>query len=357
MKIGIVTQQLHNNYGGLLQNYALQYVLKKSGHNVKTIDYVFRLPVTRYILSTCKQIILGAIRFKKPNIHHYIAIPSLRKSIISQFVDIYINKTKTVHSYNKNIIREEGFDIVITGSDQVWRPIYNYYIKDMYLEFVPDNVRKIAYAASFGVDSWEYTDKQTQQCAKLAKKLNAISVREYSGIDHCRKFLGVEAKWVVDPTILAGKEAYMPLIDKKYNEKYIFAYVLDQTPQKVRFINQIAKENGLDIRMHGSEKNATLSVEEWLSLIANSSIVITDSFHGTVFSILFHREFYSIVNKARGGSRFFSLLKPLGLECRVGDVEEIETSQIQNVDWKHIDNVLQKQREDSMNFLINALIK
>jgi exopolysaccharide biosynthesis predicted pyruvyltransferase EpsI len=109
--------------------------------------------------------------------------------------------------------------------------------------------------------------------------------------------------------------------------------------------------------MHGSEKNATLSVEEWLSLIANSSIVITDSFHGTVFSILFHREFYSIVNKARGGSRFFSLLKPLGLECRVGDVEEIETSQIQNVDWKHIDNVLQKQREDSINFLINALIK
>lgn len=358
MKIGIVTQPLHNNYGGLLQNYALQQVLKRLGHEVKTIDFVGRTSFTMYLLSTCKQLLISVLKCRRPQIRPYVAIPTFRNPIMAEFVNNHIDRTRIVHSYTKKIVNEEHFDAVITGSDQVWRPIYNRYIEDMYLKFVPDSIKKIAYAASFGVDTWEYNAKLTKRCAKQAKRLDAISVREATGVELCRTHLGVNAKHVLDPTILAGSEAYKPLLKENIEQQdYLFAYILDIAPEKQTYVESLAKSKGLKLIVRGADKNATLSVEDWLSMIAYSSMVVTDSFHGTVFSILFHREFYSIVNIARGGTRFASLLNPLGLEHRMGDVSQVQSIESSSIDWKLVDCFLDQHRRDSMNFLINTLKK
>lgn len=358
MKIGIVTQPLHNNYGGLLQNYALQQVLKSLGHEPKTIDFVERITFTRYLLSICKQLLISVLKCRCPQIRPYVEIPTFRNPIMADFVNNHIDRTRIVHSYTRRIINDERFDAVITGSDQVWRPIYNSYIEDMFLKFVPDSIKKIAYAASFGVDTWEYNAKQTKRCAKQAKRLDAISVRESTGIALCKDYLGVDATCVLDPTILAGAKAYKPLLNKKTEEQdYLFAYILDITPEKHAYVESIAKSKGLKLIIQSADKNATLSVEEWLSMIANSYMVVTDSFHGTVFSIMFHREFYSIVNIARGGTRFSSLLKTLGLDYRKGDVSQLQSLESSSIDWKQVDHILDKQRQDSMNFLTNALKK
>ena len=358
MKIGIVTQPLHNNYGGLLQNFALQQVLKRLGHEPKTIDFVGRTSFTRYLLSICKQLLISVLKCRRPQVRPYVAIPTFRNPIMAEFVNNHIDRTRIVHSYTKEIINEEPFDVVITGSDQVWRPIYNKYIEDMYLKFVPDSIKKIAYAASFGVDTWEYNDKQTKRCAKQAKRLDAISVREGTGVALCKDCLGVNATCVLDPSILAGADAYKPLLKEKTEEKdYLFAYFLDITPEKQSYVESIAKSKGLKAIIKSADKNATLSVEDWLSMIANSSMVVTDSFHGTVFSILFHKEFYSIVNIARGGTRFASLLSPLGLEHRMGDVAQFILTEPSPTDWQQVDKILDKHRQDSMNFLTNALKK
>lgn len=356
MKIGIVTQPLYNNYGGLLQNFALQQVLKRLEHDPKTIDFVRRISFTRYMLSTCKQLLISVLKCRRPQIRPYVAIPAFRNPIMADFVNNHIDRTKIVHSYNKKIVNGEHFDAVITGSDQVWRPIYNSYIEDMFLKFVPDSIKKIAYAASFGVDTWEYNAEQTETCAKYAKRLDAISVREATGVELCKTYLGMNAQHVLDPTILAGSEAYKPLLkDKTEEQDYLFAYILDITPEKQAYLESMAKSKGLNLIIRGADKNAILSVEDWLSMIANSSMVITDSFHGTVFSILFHREFYSIVNIARGGTRFTSLLSPLGLEHRMGNVSQLQSTEVSPIDWKQVECFLDKQRQDSMNFLTNAL--
>lgn len=355
MKIGIVTQALANNYGGLLQNYALQQVLKKLGHDVKTIDYMYRMPMFLYLKFILKQILKIIFRMGKAQFYTYKMCCHHRKSIVVDFVDNYISKTKTIHKYSSKIVRDEQFDAIITGSDQVWRPKYNEYIEDMYLKFVPDNICKVAYAASFGVDSWEYNPKQTKCCAKLAQRFNAISVRESSGVQLCKENLGVDAACVLDPTILAGAHVYSPLIKEKQGGDYLFAYILDITEEKKSSVVSFAKSKGLKAIICSADRNAILSPEEWLSMIAHASIVITDSFHGTIFSILFHKEFLTIVNKSRGRTRFTSLLTPLRLESRMGDLSQLQSIQQFLVDWEEVDNVLNDQRKKSMDFLTKAL--
>lgn len=355
MKIGIVTQPLCNNYGGILQNYALQYVLKKLGYEPKTIDIVYRISFPRYFFSVCKQLLISIIKFKCPNIASYTEFPMLRKPIIDDFVDMYIDRTRIVYSYNSQIIKEEHFDAVITGSDQVWRPKYNLYIEDMYLKFVPSGIKKIAYAASFGVDNWEYSSLLTRRCTKYAKRLDAISVREISGVTLCKKNLNVNANCVLDPTLLAGVDAYIPMLNGYDGEDYLFAYMLDLSVEKRQFIESIAKDMGLELRVYGADDNAVLTVDEWLSMIANASMVVTDSYHGTVFSVLYHRMFYTIINHDRGGTRLVSMLISLGLQGHMGNIYQFLLSRLTDINWINVEAKLSKLRDESMNFLIKSL--
>ena len=225
-------------------------------------------------------------------------------------------------------------EAIIVGSDQVWRPKYNYRIEDMFLKFAEKlPVRRIAYAASFGVDNWEYTSKQTFECAALAKKFDAISVREESGVKLCKEHLGVDATWVLDPTLLLTKEDYESICRDTpvCNEKYIAVYVLDENENVTATYEKESAARGLVVKKFHADSESTLTVPEWLAMFRDASFVVTDSFHGTVFSIICGKEFKCIYNEGRGAARFESLLNLYNS----GKLEEI--------------------REFSLNWLKNAL--
>lgn len=358
MKIGIITQPLFANYGGFLQNYALQQVLKRLGHEPITIDYFRYRKLWIYLLYILKLIILRLIRGKG-----FEAIPQLRRRSCNNesFVNNYLSVTKPVGSYKNNIIEEYNLGTIIVGSDQVWRPRYNSLIlKDVFLDFVlQKGVKKIAYAASFGTDEWEYTSKQTKECSILAKQFQAISVRENSGVELCKKYLDVEAIEVLDPTLLLDKEDYTELCkDVPANsEQYLAAYVLDINDKKSEFIQKIVNEQQLPLKIFSAGNTSKLTIEEWLAMFRDAQYIITDSFHGTVFSIIFNKPFISIGNGKRGMSRFLSLLDKFGLESRLFDEILLEKySYVENkIDWENINNQRIKLKTLSLNFLVNNL--
>ena len=331
MKIQILTQPLLNNYGGMLQNYALQMTLKKWGHIPCTMDWFPPLiPVYKYLFSWLKTILFRVVGKKR----FFVKRQKLRyrNSNFNNFADSFIEKTNCNRSIAACLSND--VDAVIVGSDQVWRPKYNYSIEDMYLKCAEKRpIKRIAYAASFGVDSWEYTPTQTFVCRKLAKQFDAISVREESGVRLCKDYLDVDATWVLDPTLLLSKEDYLPICEDVpiCNEKYLAVYVLDENENVTSAYEKEANKRGLIVKKFKAGFKSTLSVPEWLAMFRDASYVVTDSFHGTVFSIIFGKEFKCIFNKKRGSARFESLIKLYNL----GKLEEM--------------------REFSINWLKNAL--
>lgn len=343
MKIAIMTQPLGKNYGGMMQAYALQKVLRDLGHDVTTIDYNYpetslarkmaRLPY-RFL-----QKITGA---RKAPINLEAKLPYILENTqqfikqniaMSEYIDneANLNKHFNVNNYN----------VVIVGSDQTWRPQYSPNIYNFYLDFLKQNknIKKIAYASSFGVDNWEYTEEQTAKCAELATLFNAISVREESGVELCKKHLNVKSECVLDPTLLLTKEDYIELLGNKYKGgkgKGVFSYVLDNSQAKMAVTENVSKQ----LTTHafkcqakcslGSLTSSSLqdykmpAVQDWLASFANAEFVVTDSFHGMVFSIMFEKPFIVIVNKERGAARFESLLRKFdGTKYLVNDPKEI----------------------------------
>lgn len=310
MNVALITLSLLNNYGGAIQNFAMQQVLNKMQVKSKTIDYL-KIPSSsffKHVLGWIKTfILLFAFRRRKFNKYTH---KGTRKEIFQKFIDKYISTTKKCYRYEIKML--EGYDAVIVGSDQVWRPMYNYRIEDKFLRFAKDHpIKRIAYATSFGVDNWEYTPKQTRECSRLAKKFDAISVREESGVKLCKEHLGVEATWVLDPTLLLTKEDYLPICEDipVCNEKYLAVYVLDDNEELTATYENEAHKRGLVVKKFSADSKSTLTVPEWIAMFRDASYVVTDSFHGTVFSIIFGKDFKCLYNKVRGSARFESLLK------------------------------------------------
>lgn len=358
MKIAILTQPLRANYGGVLQNYALQQVLIKLGHEPITlaknpIQYIshFRLILelpkrlfTKYILRKRKYIFSEQKKNKLVENESRILLPFIKKYINRVFVNSYEN------------IDYKQFDGFIVGSDQVWRPLYNWNVLDkMFLSFIPKscNIKQIAYAASFGTSEWEYNEEQTKICSELINGFDAVSTREIDGVSLCSKYLGYNnAVYVLDPTLLLNKEKYLTLCKDipTNDDNLLFAYILDTNSETISKLNDIANANGLTLKLVSAHDDCTLSMEEWIAMFRNAKMVITDSFHGTVYSIIFNKEFYTIANKSRGGSRFISLLSQLSLIDRM--FESISDITINNdIDWKIINYKISQLKDFSINFL------
>lgn len=364
MKIAILTQPLRANYGGVLQNYALQQILIKFGHTPITIEkdsliYIskFRLfcelpkrVVTKYILRKRKYI------FSERNYNNYI-IGLCR--VLKPFVDKYINRI-IVSDYIHT--KEDLFDAYIVGSDQVWRPPYNPdCLYDMFLSFLPNdsNIKRIAYASSFGTNEWEYSEEQTSKCAYLIKKFDAVSIREVDGVNLCKKHLKrTDVIPVLDPTILLEKEEYIKLCGNSIecSDEFIFAYILDLDDNIRTKLKLLATKYQLDLKIISAHDDCSISMEEWLIMFRNAKFIITDSFHGTVFSIIFKKEFNAIVNYSRGNSRLSSLLTQLSLENRLSNtIDEIKFNN--PINWNIVQTTLELLKKDSIDFLKAALVK
>lgn len=361
MKIGIVTQPLLNNYGGVLQNFAMQQVLRKLGHEPITVDYRPLMTRDRFVKVWIRVLFRNILSStKKP-------LPQSREgrqrcSHFAQFIEKNITTTKSVHSYSPKLVSEYQLEAVVSGSDQVWRPRYNRQsLTNMFLDFVKDGsgVKKIAYAASFGVDSWEYRAGKARKCRKYAKRLDAISVREESGVALCNNHLRVEAIEVLDPTLLLSAEEYQKVCANvpKSEERFVAAYILDASPEKVALVEQEATKRGVACRIYSAGEEAKLSIEEWLAIFRDAESVVTDSFHGSVFSIIFQKEFVSIINRNRGASRFVSLLGKFGLLDRIVIDATRAVLPSQPIDWSKVQQQLQVWQEKSLNYLNRALCR
>lgn len=384
MKIGILTQPLHNNYGGLLQNYALQQVLIRAGYEVETIDW--RSPKTgwlRICLSRVKWTLLPALlphKYKKPKFRYTPTTKELAviRRNTNHFIDTYIRHTPPVQSLD-GFAGQAGigeYDGYVVGSDQCWRPKYNSFLTAMFLSFVENkDVKRIAYAVSFGTDNWEFTPEMTSLCARLARKFDLVTVREDSGIKLCYDHLGVEATHVLDPTMMLTKEDYIRLIEAEkepQSEGTLFNYILDPDETKTAFIDRVAEGMKLEpfqiLPKYQAETRTKEDVKKriescvypgvtsWLRAFMDADMTIVDSFHGTVFSILFNKPFWVIGNADRGMSRFTSLLKIFDLEDRLLDVSELEdVDYMRPIDWDCVNRLLEQKREESKNILLYSL--
>lgn len=311
MKVGIITLPLFYNYGGILQNFALQKALIKLGHTPITFDRaVKKIPFWKYWASWLKSFCFTyLLRHPRP----FVKRSSFnRDPIFDTFIQKNICCSHKINSYRAELIKKFQVDAIIVGSDQVWRPKYNRNLKDMFLDFCKKekDLKRISYAASFGVENWEYSLEQTTECSVLAKIFDAISVREESGVTLCKEHLGVDASWVLDPTLLLTKDDYCDVCKEVpiTQEKFLAAYVLDMNDSIRSQCESIAKERGLALKFFEANTNAVLTVPEWLAMFRDASYVVTNSFHGTVFSIIFEKEFRCLYNQSRGSARFESLL-------------------------------------------------
>lgn len=312
MKIGILTLPPYINIGGILQAYALQSILEHEGHVVSIItpEYSLTIRIKKYIKS-----LLGIILKKET-----LSIDSYTKSFINK--NLHIKRYKSLKK-----IKNNEFDAIIVGSDQIWRPSFFKYqfntkeTEDVFLNFTTGwSIRRLAYAVSFGVDEWEYDKTTTEKCRNLIKAFDAVSVRELSGKRLCERYLRYDkAELVLDPTFLLDKNDYLKLFDegKNVSHPYIVSYILDMTPQKQSAINEIASSRKISVQVVNAT-NCSLqpSVECWLRSIYEAQIVITDSFHACVFSIIFNKPFIVLENKKRGLTRIQSLLNTFNISDR-----------------------------------------
>lgn len=377
MKIGILTQPLHNNYGGILQAYALQKVLKDMGHEALIIQrcnnkrnffdiFLFQLKafIKRHI---------GRDYYPLLSIEWQEHICKNNSLFIDEYVYPKSAKLFTDVSF-RSYVGSQNFDAFIVGSDQVWRPVYSPRIETYFLDFVPrdSRVKKIAYAASFGVDRWEFNKNETGGCAALAKTFGAISVRENTGVELCNKYLGVHAEHVLDPTMLLDKSVYEKIAMKsRISSGDLFYYLLDLSSKKVAILSNINERIGgtpftalpLSATYKNFRKEKSLNAyvypgpSSWLRGFYDSKFVVTDSFHGCVFSIIFNRPFIAIGNEGRGMSRFKSLLSLFDLEERlVSPSEDIPITLIdKEIDWVKVNRKKEQLRDKSFQFLIQAL--
>lgn len=376
MRVGILTQPLYTNYGGLVQCYALQTVLQRMGHEAIVLQREFDRQYTFcggcvYYAKHLVKMLIG-----RRESWHYVVSQERRDYIAKntyRFIEKNINpRSKHIYSTEQLAEAVDSFhlDAIIVGSDQVWRPDYSPRISNYFLDFLPEDskIKRISYAASFGGDNWTFSLEETKQCAALLQKFNAVSVREESAIKLCKEHFGVNAVQSLDPTLLLDAEDYLRICpERKGGRGNLFCYVLDMNPQKQAVINRIAENTGKKVfesmptlppdtyNLYGDiDKCVYPPVEDWLSAFNEADMIVTDSFHGTVFSIIFNKPFYVIGNEGRGLARFQSLLSMFGLEDRLITSDNVDVSG--EINWEKVNSCRERLREESINFIKTSLL-
>lgn len=351
--IGLAGDWSVENYGGNITYYALYSVLHdQMGYDVLLIERPATAPW----------------KPKKP--------PTLFKNIpYPEYVmDHYAQDKAQLFSFN------ETCDTFIVGSDQIWyNDLYHAFGEWADLNWVDDSHKKIAYAASFGRE--EVLESKRDRVARryFFNRLDAISVREDTAVSIMKEQYDIESTHVLDPVFLCKQEKYNELTESTCRDllvqpKFLFSYMLDMNQEKKELLHITSNRLNYDLIIAGDaaksvERELTsaqktwkmdLPLEEWLAHIQSCRFMITDSFHGMCFAIIYHKPFLAIVNQYRGSTRFHSLLKQLGLESRafisVGEAKQnLSTFLAKPIDWKHVDEKLAEARVQSVQWLEQAL--
>lgn len=359
-----------------MQAWALQQVLKRMGHDPETIALCHArrlgLPLlVRRCLSVlkclCKRYLLGQKGVYIYSIFSPTYNPKMPRYADAEFVRrICLTKRLRIDGNLAKYVGKRGYDAFVVGSDQVWREEYSPLITHYFLDFLQkgDKRPKIAYAASFGKSNDYISADNMPRCRELLARFNAVSVREGEGIEILeRDFDFHDGIKVLDPTLLLHIEDYKRLIcdaDRKA-EPHIAAYVLDKSREKDIMLEEIGISLNLPSTSFSIDGNgeSMLSISQWLAQFESADYVFTDSFHGCVFSILFHKPFIAVGNRDRGLDRFVSLLRDLNLEERLvmslDDFSARKEELMTCPDYSMVEHRLAVLRSGSLNFLSAAL--
>lgn len=291
-----------------------------------------------------------------------------RETIISKPYNFHLNFAKKYLKTSNNYQKVQDFlnlnnksNTFIVGSDQVFRPIYTNQMLDKYLlDFVGENAKKIAFSASFGVDKEKFLQENSSETIEhmktSLKSFDFISVREKSGVEICKDIFNVDAEWIIDPVFILDESNYDKLIKnstKDFSNK-IVSYVLDTNQEYENAHKYLSKKYNLEVI---ELANSNESIENWLAAIKNCKFLITDSFHGMCFAIIFNKPFICLSNKQRGASRFESILEMLGIEDQsINNINEIyEKDCIFKRDYEKVNQRIEEERQRGLDFLKKAL--
>ncbi len=384
MRIGIVTYwSSSSNYGQLLQCYALQSYLKKKGHLAYLIKYK---PVTHrkslknrileynlfdffkktlrllYHKKECNAHLESLLEQKNINLDKIRAFPDFRYCYIDSYNYVY----QSIDDLRKN---PPPADVYICGSDQVWNnSLLDENSKGWFLDFGEKKIVRIAFSVSVGR---EYRKEELSIFKELLESFDAIGVREESVKKQCG-FVGYKKVEVtMDPTLLLSAEDYKLIMKvETVMHPYLFVYVLNVYSGAEFYSDQIMSyvgRTGLDLKsvsasgyiqarnVFPENENLYPTIPEWLTLISQSTAVMTSSFHGVVFSVLFHRPFLAVLLKNQykvGNDRILNLLESIGLSSRIFDPQkDICPQMISTIDWSAVDTRLSLLKADSYSFL------
>lgn len=371
MKIGILTITPSIGFGGIMQSYALKTLLENlTGAEVSVISYVssdsFRSKIRFFLKAFYKAVFrCEYVKFSKKAQDRFVGQNTI------PFIEKYLNVSESIDSESKlHVFIDSNFDAVVFGSDQIWRPKYVLGISNYFGYGISEGIKRIAYAASFGVGNWEYDAEQTAECRQLISKFDYVSVREQSGVRLIKEYLAYSGEVFcdLDPTLLLTKEDYEILLSERPDKRYVFSYVLDSNEDKNRVgrsVGDFFKEDVYIFNTNAENPHAPLKkrvaprVEEWISGIYYSDFVVTDSFHGCLFSIIFNKPFLVYVNRSRGAERFVSILSQLGLSQRMifESSEYNEEILQQAIDWNEVNRTLSVKRIQIIQRLRNTFCK
>lgn len=364
MKIGIITLNGNRNYGNKLQNYALQKFLKGLSDkiDVDTIWYTkdnYILNKKVMTLRNLRRFIFNRHNYRRYFLKNIYANDVVREYNIKKFNDKFIS---TIYDYEIKPDLNERYDYFIAGSDQIWN--FNYLnLDNEFLQFADKN-KRIAYAASFGLN--KVIDKYKNIVKEGVNNIKFVSVREYAGAKIIKELTGRDVPVVIDPTLLLPKSEWMKLMEKPVwfkDEKYLLMFFLDEAPAPVKkLIVNIAEKYKLKIINLTDKENVdyySSPPSEFLYLINNAEIVITDSFHASVFSILTKRPFVSCTKGGEGmniDSRINTLLAMFNLEDRkVSKDNNYEIANPMEIEFPDVEAILDRERQRSKEFLCKAL--
>ncbi len=370
MKVDFITRHAIPNYGSILQTYATQKVLEKLGCDSEVINYI-QLEETggKTIATNChienkgwkaKLKRIAYLIVQQPNVTHmHKTFAKFRKKYLKQTVKEY-------HSLEELKQDLPKADVYCTGSDQVWAKIgAKNYDEAYFLEFVPEEKRCISYAASFGKSKID--EELEKKLPQFLKKYETILVRENTAEEIIQKQGFQNVKQVLDPTLLLNQEEWSKLAEKNKleNKEYILVYQLHHNKQMEDYLRKLKKHTNLPIyRIHpslyyGIKPGKFLYLPtpgQYISYIQNAKYIVTDSFHGTVFSLIFGKNFVDIL-PGETSTRIESILKLVGQEERIiKDFNNFDWLN-QNIDYEKITPILEKERQISLQDFKQALMK
>lgn len=345
-KIGIFTFHNVYNYGAILQAFALNSYLNNKENDCRIVNYNSKVLMEPYkLFQTIDKNI--NIFLKQLIICPLIIIKNFK---FKRFIKKYI-KTTTKLFYREDVEKEIlNFDYIITGSDQVWNTDITKSDQDIYLLDFNYNITKMSYAASFGKE--KIKDEEKEYIKKQLSTYKNIGVREKSGIRILEEIGINNAVEVLDPTFLLSKEEWINSLNlKKNDKKYILLYMLGINDKLIQLAKRISQKMEIPIITFDYKKknNKYLSdPKDFVKLIYNAEIVLTNSFHGLALSIILNKEFWVTLNENRN-TRIINLLEKLNLSNRI--VEDIEKISKKEIDYLNVNKILEKEIEKSKNFL------